>query len=121
MIARKSISTPAGTPSSSSIKAKYKVAIEACKSWQVFRRRATEFYTELCALLPVATTVELSINGGVTAPRRGAFEVEIIRAEASEPSKSTLIWSGLKKGPPRKEKFPDAKLLIDSVLEVINN
>lgn len=117
---------------------RFTVAIEACKSWQVFRRRATEFFTELCALLPetVAAVATLSINGdGSIVPRRGAFEVEIVRQQqqhgeadggGSSSSSSggeqekTLIWSGHKKGPPRKEKFPDPKSLVDDVLQAIN-
>ena len=43
--------------------------------------------------------------------KRGAFEITI----TDEDGKSALVWSGLKLGPPRRLKFPDADKLIEDV------
>lgn len=43
-------------------------------------------------------------------PRRGAFELTLLLGEERIP-----LWSGIKKGPPRKDKFPDATTVLDMV------
>lgn len=43
----------------------------------------------------------------------GSFEISI--HEAQNPEKSTQIWSGVNKGPPRKDKFPESSALVDSI------
>jgi len=44
-------------------------------------------------------------------PRRGAFEITVVFDDESKAD----VWSGVKKGPPRKLKFPDADQLVDAV------
>ncbi len=41
-------------------------------------------------------------------PARGSFEITVERDDG----KKVLVWSGLKRGPPRKEKFPDSSVLL---------
>lgn len=53
--------------------------------------------------------MELQLNPEGS-PKRGSFEIFV---------GEELIWSGIGKGPPRKNKFPDPKLLIDKVREVL--
>jgi hypothetical protein len=48
-------------------------------------------------------------NSGIS-PRRGAFEITIKNS-----GKEHLIWTGLKKGPPRKEKFPAVENIIENI------
>jgi len=44
-------------------------------------------------------------------PRRGAFEITVVFDDESKAD----VWSGVKRGPPRKLKFPDADQLVDAV------
>lgn len=104
------------------------MAFEVCKSWQVFKRRATEIFNDLCALLPTLENIELqlSINKPPLVPRRGAFEISIYKQKPTEfenlqLTDSLLIWSGLKKGPPRKNKFPNPAEILTDVLNAINS
>lgn len=90
---------------------KYIVSVEACKSWQVFKRRATQIFTDLCALIP-NHEFDLVVNEDLT-PRRGSFEISVKKSKSDEP---VLVWSGIKKGPPRKEKFPEAAEILQDVL-----
>lgn len=43
-------------------------------------------------------------------PRRGAFEIDLVLDGQVHP-----IWSGLKKGPPRRLKFPDAQVVLSAL------
>lgn len=81
--------------------------IDHCTSWQVFKKRANEFFTEISKLLKtVKLNLVLNENG---APKRGSFEIYISKNKSS---KKVLLWSGLKKGPPRKDKFPSATVCV---------
>ncbi|ELT98806.1 hypothetical protein CAPTEDRAFT_101059, partial [Capitella teleta] len=44
-------------------------------------------------------------------PRRGSFEFTIVK----KLDNSTCVWSGIKKGPPRKLKFPEASEVIEAI------
>uniref|UniRef100_A0A8C4SD22 Selenoprotein H n=1 Tax=Erpetoichthys calabaricus TaxID=27687 RepID=A0A8C4SD22_ERPCA len=44
-------------------------------------------------------------------PRRNSFEVTFVNAAGTEVN----LWSGLKKGPPRKLKFPDTAVVLDAL------
>lgn len=69
----------------------------------MFRRRAVELSNALRTLWP---NIEITLNSKV--PRRGAFEFVLTKSDGSD----VLIWSGIEKGPPRKEKFPEPEKLI---------
>nr|CAD7406711.1 unnamed protein product [Timema poppensis] len=69
---------------------------------------------ELVAALKIVwPNTEVVINA--TKPRRGSFEFTLLGIGGKE----TLIWSGIKKGPPRKEKFPTSEILIEAIKGVI--
>lgn len=78
----------------------------------MFKRRADEVVERLRQRWP---TIEAVYNP--EKPRRGAFELVLITEDGSE----VLIWSGLKRGPPRKEKFPNLDLVQDLLNEALNN
>ncbi|GAB0094396.1 BthD [Sergentomyia squamirostris] len=80
---------------------------------KVFRRKGNQIFTDLCALLP-EFTLELELVKGV----RGAFEIYCRKIDNEEEEKGVLVWTGVKKGPPRKEKFPEASALVDDVKKV---
>jgi hypothetical protein len=44
-------------------------------------------------------------------PRKGAFNFVVKKADGEE----VEVWNGLKKGPPRADKFPDADELVKLV------
>jgi len=48
-------------------------------------------------------------------PRRGAFEITVVFDDDTQAE----VWSGVKKGPPRKLKFPDAEQLVNAVRKVM--
>lgn len=88
------------------------VEIEACRSWRVFSQRAnyiSEYLSRSCPEIPFRFALNPQI------PRRGAFEVTVRVA-----GKQGLLWTGLKKGPPRKEKFPDPEALCALFQDFIN-
>lgn len=80
----------------------------------MFKRKATQIYEELCELAPGQLSGLVLNEDGK--PRRGAFEISVAKTKTSE---KVLVWSGLKKGPPRKEKFPEAKQILPDVLKVV--
>lgn len=92
------------------------IAIEACKSWQVFKRQATQIFADLCGLIPDKTFALLLNEKGV--PRRGAFEISIVK-DKSNMEDAVLIWTGIKRGPPRREKFPDPNILVADILKAL--
>uniref|UniRef100_A0A8C5PKX3 Selenoprotein H n=1 Tax=Leptobrachium leishanense TaxID=445787 RepID=A0A8C5PKX3_9ANUR len=48
---------------------------------------------------------ELRMEANTVKPRRGSFEVTLERQDG----KRIEVWTGLKKGPPRKLKFPESE------------
>lgn len=61
-----------------------------------------------------AEVEDIHVEYNPSAPRRGSFEVTLIMGDGE--TKEVLLWSGIKKGPPRKLKFPeDHKLITDMV------
>jgi len=44
-------------------------------------------------------------------PRRNSFECTLIRKDGSE----VLVWTGIRKGPPRKLKFPEVATVADAI------
>lgn len=47
-------------------------------------------------------------------PKRGSFEIFVAKGDKKE-----KIWSGVEKGPPRKDKFPDVEDLKEAVLKIV--
>uniref|UniRef100_A0A182YMS4 Uncharacterized protein n=1 Tax=Anopheles stephensi TaxID=30069 RepID=A0A182YMS4_ANOST len=77
-------------------------------------RKAAEVHSELCELAP-EHNLQLVLNENGK-PRRGAFEISIAKSVDGE---KVLVWSGMSKGPPRKDKFPEAKSILDVVLKAL--
>lgn len=92
------------------------LSFEVCKSCHTYRRRAAERFAEISELLP-SKNFELLINEHGP-PRRGAFEISVLR-KVDDTSDATLIWSGLKKGPPRRLKFPETQDIIELVTKAV--
>ncbi|XP_063447780.1 selenoprotein H-like [Mytilus trossulus] len=68
----------------------------------VFKRRAETVVADLRQ-----TFGEVEVEFNPSKPRRGSFEFTLVKE-----GKATLIWTGVKKGPPRKNKFPETPDLI---------
>uniref|UniRef100_A0A182NAS7 Selenoprotein H n=1 Tax=Anopheles dirus TaxID=7168 RepID=A0A182NAS7_9DIPT len=78
-------------------------------------RKAAEIHSELCGLAP-EHNFQLVLNESGK-PRRGAFEISVAKTKDDE--KKVPVWSGLKKGPPRKDKFPEAESILDDILKAL--
>uniref|UniRef100_A0A8C6S1P8 Selenoprotein H n=1 Tax=Nannospalax galili TaxID=1026970 RepID=A0A8C6S1P8_NANGA len=77
------------------------VVIEHCTS-RVYGRNAAALSQALQLEAP-----ELLVKMNPSKPRRGSFEVTLLRPDGS----SAELWTGIKKGPPRKLKFPEPQEL----------
>ena len=70
--------------------------IEHCKSWSVYKRHAVRISALLTAQYP-----DIPVLLNPSKPRSKSFEVVFVDEE-----KETVVWSGHKIPPPRKNKFP---------------
>ncbi|KAM7441906.1 hypothetical protein ABFA07_009124 [Porites harrisoni] len=50
-----------------------------------------------------------------TKPRSKSFELSVVKEDGEE----SLIWTGIKKGPPRKLKFPVSSDIIEDAKKMI--
>lgn len=79
----------------------------------MFKSKAKSVFAELCKLIP-DHDFELVLNADGK-PKRGSFEIYVVKGE-----KKVKVWSGVEKGPPRKDKFPDVeKDLKEAVLKIV--
>eukprot|EP00094_Tigriopus_californicus_P007428 TCALIF_07151-PA protein Name:"Similar to Selh Selenoprotein H (Mus musculus)" AED:0.46 eAED:0.53 QI:84/0/0.5/1/1/1/2/0/155 len=62
----------------------------------------------------LATELNATLDG--KKPPRGAFEIEITRDDGQK----MTVWSGLKRGPPRREKFPEPSVLLEAVQKALD-
>lgn len=76
----------------------------------MFKRKAQEIFGEINELFPM---LEISLNPDGK-PKRGSFEIHVLRNNEAA-TEDNRIWSGISKGPPRKEKFPTGTSLIDAI------
>lgn len=51
-------------------------------------------------------------------PKRGSFEIHVVRGD-NLATEDNLIWSGINKGPPRKDKFPEVDSLVDAINKAV--
>ncbi len=94
-----------------------KVAIEHCKTWQVFKRKALENINVIKAsAFADEGKLETELNPDGKS-RKGAFEITV----TLDDGRVVSVWSGLNRGPPRKDKFPEAEDLLDAIKKQINN
>ncbi len=80
----------------------------------MFGKRAGEAVAMLSSMKwcrdgEVQTEINKNVEGGK--PKRGSFEISVTTDDGEE----VLVWSGIKRGPPRKEKFPDEETLAAEV------
>lgn len=84
----------------------------------MFKKRAQTIFDEVRELLSSDDTanddITLVLNEGGK-PARGSFEIFVKKGDA-EP---VQVWSGKSKGPPRKDKFPEADAIIDDIKKVL--
>lgn len=80
------------------------ILIEHCLKCPIFKAKAEEIFDFLQREIP-EKNMRLILNNTIKGPPRiGSFEITIMKT-AKEPEKN--IWSGIEKGPPRKEKIPE--------------
>ena len=78
--------------------------------------KADEFLRYLQTNVPERQFVMIRNQFGKVEPRPGAFEIEF-----SQHARTTkhYIWSGLEKGPPRRDKFPNFDTIFPEVQKVL--
>uniref|UniRef100_A0A671DXG8 Selenoprotein H n=1 Tax=Rhinolophus ferrumequinum TaxID=59479 RepID=A0A671DXG8_RHIFE len=86
------------------------VVIEHCTS-RVYGRNAAALRQALRLEAP-----ELPVKVNPAKPRRGSFEVTLLRPDGS----SAELWTGIKKGPPRKLKFPDPPEVVEELKKYLS-
>lgn len=59
---------------------------------------------------------ELPVKVNPVKPRRGSFEVTLQRPDGS----SAELWTGIKKGPPRKLKFPEPLEVVEQLKKYLS-
>uniref|UniRef100_A0A665TBR2 Selenoprotein H n=1 Tax=Echeneis naucrates TaxID=173247 RepID=A0A665TBR2_ECHNA len=77
------------------------------KGQEVYGRNAEEVRSALLAARPGLTVV---LNP--EKPRRNSFEITLMDGEMS-------LWTGIKKGPPRKLKFPQPDSVVTALQEAL--
>uniref|UniRef100_A0A8C9PJR6 Selenoprotein H n=1 Tax=Spermophilus dauricus TaxID=99837 RepID=A0A8C9PJR6_SPEDA len=86
------------------------VVIEHCTS-RVYGRNAAALSQALRLEAP-----ELPVKVNPSKPRRGSFEVTLLRRDGS----SAELWTGIKKGPPRKLKFPEPQEVVEELKKYLS-
>uniref|UniRef100_A0A8C6KLK0 Selenoprotein H n=1 Tax=Nothobranchius furzeri TaxID=105023 RepID=A0A8C6KLK0_NOTFU len=66
------------------------------------------------ALLAIRPGLSVVINPDK--PRRNSFEISLLDGD-----KETSLWSGIKKGPPRKMKFPQPEAVAAALQEALKS
>lgn len=107
----KDVSSAVKTPHN---KAVIVVSIEHCKSCHRFGLKANEMFKEISEMLPSSSNVSVELALNEQTPRRGAFEVSIYPKGIAD--QKMEIWTGLKKGPPRKNKYPETSKVVEDIL-----
>ncbi|XP_037636939.1 selenoprotein H isoform X2 [Sebastes umbrosus] len=72
-------------------------------------RNAEEVKSALLAAHP-----ELTVVFNPEKPRRNSFEITLL-----DGGKETSLWTGIKKGPPRKLKFPQPDVVVAALQEAL--
>ncbi|GAB1286501.1 Selenoprotein H [Apodemus speciosus] len=83
------------------------VVIEHC----VYGRHAAALSQALQLEAP-----ELPVQVNPSKPRRGSFEVTLLRPDNSR----VELWTGIKKGPPRKLKFPEPQEVVEELKKYLS-
>ncbi|EDW10230.1 selenoprotein H [Drosophila mojavensis] len=90
--------------------------IEHTTECPIFQVKADECLTFFQQRIPEREFQLIRNKNGKQVPREGAFEVRVSQnARTSE----HLLWSGLNRGPPRRDKFPRYETLVSDVHRVL--
>ncbi|XP_005180423.1 selenoprotein H [Musca domestica] len=92
------------------------IYIEHSLECPIFTMKAEEFLKFLQFELPERQFALIRNGYGKLQPRLGAFEIEF--SQNARTSRHCL-WSGLDKGPPRRDKFPNFVNLLPGVQKVL--
>ena len=83
----------------------------------MFKKKADECFAALSSSSLVSSDkVDLELQPGGEKPKRGSFEISVVRDDGQ----TVEVWSGLKLGPPRRLKFPEADVLLKAVQDALN-
>jgi len=74
----------------------------------VYKRNAKQLTESLGETYP-----DIQVESAIG--RSKSFECVLIKEDGTE----VLVWSGIKKGPPRKQKFPDPAVIINAIKKEI--
>lgn len=77
----------------------------------MYRRKASAIADAVRAAFPSS---DISVTMNETKPRSKSFELTL-KTGAND----VLVWSGIKRGPPRKLKFPEAPDIVAAISEHI--
>uniref|UniRef100_A0A8C6TKN3 Selenoprotein H n=1 Tax=Neogobius melanostomus TaxID=47308 RepID=A0A8C6TKN3_9GOBI len=77
----------------------------------LYGRNALEVKSALVAARPDITVVLNPLK-----PRRNSFEITWMDGD-----KEKILWTGIKKGPPRKLKFPEASVVVAALEEALKS
>uniref|UniRef100_A0A182FQQ5 Uncharacterized protein n=1 Tax=Anopheles albimanus TaxID=7167 RepID=A0A182FQQ5_ANOAL len=83
------------------------VRIEHCLRCPIYQEMAQRIFDRICQQFPDTSFKLIRNEFDKMEPREGSFEVSIAR-NCRVPDHT--IWSGLPRGPPRREKFPPLEL-----------
>ncbi|XP_021365935.1 selenoprotein H-like [Mizuhopecten yessoensis] len=87
------------------------IAFQPIVSQRVFKRRALALAEDLRESFGADLQVDLNLDK----PRRGTFECTLFKEDDSE----VLVWTGIKKGPPRKLKFPESEEVVKAIKKAL--
>lgn len=75
----------------------------------MYGRNAEEVKSALLAAFP-----DLTVVFNPEKPRRNSFEITLMDGDKEIP-----LWTGIKKGPPRKLKFPEPEVVVAALEEAL--
>lgn len=75
---------------------------------QVFKRKALE---NVDVIKSSVFASEDDFESELVVGKKGSFEITVTLDDGNE----VVVWSGINRGPPRKNKFPDAEALLDEI------
>ncbi|XP_013098789.2 selenoprotein BthD [Stomoxys calcitrans] len=92
------------------------VYIEHTHECPIFAIKAEEFLKFLQSQISTRQFVLIRNGYGKIEPRPGSFEIEF--SQNARTSRHNL-WSGLDKGPPRRDKFPNFESLMPAIHKIL--
>lgn len=94
------------------------VTVEHCLKCPIYREMAEKIFGDICAAFPEVKFKLIRNDFDRLEAREGAFEVSLAK-NCRLPSE--LLWSGVDRGPPRREKIPsDITTFIPIIKKLLN-